>query len=42
MTGSVCGFRSIRFLAKLLVYVIYPDEELIEIISCRSHYEDIA
>ncbi|MBV6341588.1 MAG: Txe/YoeB family addiction module toxin [Candidatus Magnetobacterium sp. LHC-1] len=21
-----------------LVYVIYPDEQLIEVISCRSHY----
>ena len=24
-----------------LVYVVYTDEELIEVVSCRSHYDDL-
>lgn len=24
-----------------MVYVVYADEELIEVVSCRSHYDDL-
>jgi toxin YoeB len=25
-----------------LVYVVYPDDELVEIVSCKSHYEGLS
>lgn len=25
-----------------MVYVVYANEELVEVVSCRSHYEDLS